>query len=227
MSYEPRPIIQKKTTKHDKKIPEPLPQLPFAMSVVAPRKSGKTSLVCGLIKDVYRKVCKEVVICSPTALLDPTYQSLSKYENVWCTDQVNNEVLQAILDKQSAMFATDKTQTMLLYIDDSGDFFRRAQAQKLMNVLFTRCRHSGISLIVCVQSPQHLSTIQKSNSTQYLVFRCDTKSMKTLAEQLQTKHKMADEVYQYLLDATEKRFSFAYIDLEGDEPDDIYRYAFN
>lgn len=227
MGYETKPIIQKKTTKYNKKIHEPLPQMPFAMSVVAPRKSGKTSLVCGLIKDVYRKVAKEVVICSPTALLDPTYQSLSKYENVWCTDLVNNEVLQAILDKQSAMYATDKSQTMLLYIDDSGDFFKRAQAQKMMNILFTRCRHSGISLIVCVQSPQHLSTIQRSNSTQFLVFRCDTKSMKALAEQLQTKYKMADDVYQYLLDATEKRFAFAYVNLEGDEPDEIYRYAFN
>lgn len=227
MVYQTKPVIQKKTTKYNKRIPEPLPQLPFAMSVVAPRKSGKTSLVCGLIKDVYRKAAKEVVICSPTALLDPTYQSLSKFENVWVTDQVNNETLQAILDKQSAMYATDKSQTMLLYIDDSGDFFKRAQAQKMMNILFTRCRHSGISLIVCVQSPQHLSTIQKSNSTQYLVFRCDTKSMRTLAEQLQTKHKMADDVYQYLMDATEKRFSFAYIDLEQDDTDEIYRHAFN
>lgn len=227
MVYEHKPVINRKATKRNKKIPEPLPQLPFAMSVVAPRKSGKSSLICGLIKDVYRKVFSIVAICSPTVMLDPTFESLASYDNILMSDSVNNDSLQAILDVQTALYTKDKSQTMLLVIDDSGDYFKRREAQKLMNVMFTRCRHSGISLCCCLQSPQHLSSIQKSNTTQWIVFKCDPKSMKTLADQLQTKHAYTDDVHKYLIDATEKRYSFAYIDLEGDENDDIYRYGFN
>lgn len=226
MSYVPRPVIVGSARKRDKRVPEPLPSAPFALTVVAPRMSGKTALICGLVRDIYRRVFNTIVIASPTAHLDETYRCLGRYPNVGFTESVSNVVLEAIMDEQKEVFKNDPKSTMLLYIDDAGDYFRRAQAQKLLNVLFSTGRHPGISLCVCVQHPTHLSSIQKSNTQQWIVFRCDRKAMLNLAEQLQTTHMYADELFDWLMEATEKRFSFAYIDLTQSEKHLIYRKGF-
>ncbi|KAJ3142284.1 hypothetical protein HDU90_004557 [Geranomyces variabilis] len=126
------------------------------------------------------------------------------YKNVGFIDRVDNETLQ----------------------DDAGDFFRRASAQKMMNVLFSSGRHPGISLICAVQSPQHLSPIQKSNTTEWIIFRCNPKSMWSLAEQLQTRHSFTEEEHSYLIQATENRYSFAYMNTKETEKGKIYRYGF-
>jgi len=226
MGYDLKPVIVQGGKKHDPRIPDPLPQLPICMSIVAPRMSGKSSMVCGLIKEVYRKVFDTVILASPSVHFDPTFKELTKFKNVGFIDRVDNETLQDILKKQEEIVKEDPSATLLLYVDDAGDFFRRSSAQKMMNVLYTRARHSGTSLISCVQSPQHLSSIQKTNTTQWIVFRCDKRSMASLAEQLETKHSFAEEVYDYLMDATEKRYSFAYLNFQESMKESIYRYGF-
>ena len=202
-----------KSKRIPKEIPEPLPTENICWSLVSRRGGGKTLLMVNLIR-AYKKHMDTIVILSPTVHLDPKWQSVAKYDNVYVSDTVNNEMLENIVENQKRVYDrnTPKENRCLLVIDDSGNFFRRKELRLMMNVLYTTFRHYGGNLICGVQSLLHMDSIQISNSTQWCIWDMNQKQLKKLATDLATSRINEDQLERFVRQNTVKPFSFVFID---------------
>ena len=138
--FQLKPVNFKPAVKRDyDMIAEGLPRPTsggFALTLLGKRKSGKTNLICSMILEGgYSKAFDNICIISPTVILDRTYTSLqsikgARQAKIFCTDQVTNETLQAILEKRKQLYLTDPEHSATLVIlDDSGNSLKAKEAR--------------------------------------------------------------------------------------------------
>lgn len=227
MSYKPKPIFPKSKKARDKKIPLDLQEPPICTTLIAPRKSGKSALVCGLIEDVYAKVFHRVIIMSDTVLYDKSIKELSaktKHTNIYFTDEVNNVAIKEILEDQKKR--AEEGETLLLYIDDAGDSAQGKELNKELSKLYTKGRHWSCSTIVCIQSVSgQLTRKMKNNTTEFIIFKNNSEDMEALAKLLTSAYKSKKEVLDYLTECTKEAYSFCYVNLAADDAQGMYRYC--
>jgi len=225
-SFKPRSIYSKDAVKDHPKVPPDIASPPLCTTLVAPRKSGKSALVCGLIEDVYSNVFDRVVIMSDTVLFDQSikeFSEITRKNNIYFCDQVDNFAIETIVAHQKQ---TKNKESILLYIDDAADSARSKNLSRELDKLFTKSRHWNISIIVCCQSiTSQLSRKQKNCTTEWIVFKNNTEDMKTISKVLSTAHADEKQVFTFLVDATKDPYAFAYVNMAKNRKEDIYRYC--
>ncbi|KAJ3029110.1 hypothetical protein HDV00_009778 [Rhizophlyctis rosea] len=228
-TFEVRPIkvAKKKEQKNYDFIPNPLPKPPLSMLCVASRRSGKSTVTVNLVHQVYSKAFSEVILLSDTIATDKTYAPLAKLENVSCHDikkhPINNELLQAIWDRQAQRYAQDRKNDLLIVFDDLGTKMKSKDMRAMINKYAQMSRHIGISFINIVQSILNVTSEVISNSTEFIIFRLDNRALTRVSETLATAEKDRKELEAFLKRNTKKKYSWVLINMQADEDEHVFQ----
>ena len=227
--FQVQPIKKKKvSTKQYNKIISPMAHPPLATLVVAPRRSGKSTLCCNLLVNAgYLKEFSEVLILSETIAQDSTYSELAKYDNVSVHDirrrPIDNELLEEIWKRQEARFAQDpKKNDLLIVFDDLGTKMKSKELRAMMNKYFQLGRHPGISFIAIVQSILNCTSEQITCATEVIIFRLDQRQLRKVSETLATAEKDRDELESWIRRNTTDKYAWVYIQKEAEHDDQVY-----
>ena len=172
-----------------------LPQLPLRMLALGNSGSGKTTALINMITDPRfygKKPCERVYWCSPTAEVDDALAPLRRYvEDVLKQDQeqdptfhdhIDVPFLQSRIERQRKITERMKKMTprpkkgfgILIVLDDLADARRNLlQCGQLVDSLFIKARHFGVSTIVSTQKLRLplISPCVRVNVTAVLVWR--------------------------------------------------------
>ena len=227
-SFSVEPIkFKKKDLKSYDFIPAPLPKPPLSMLCVASRRSRKSTVIVNLVQQVYAKAFSEVILLSDTIATDKTYAPLSKLDNVTCHDikkrPIDNELLQMIWERQSERFAKDRKNDLLIVFDDLGTKMKSKDMRAMMNKIAQMSRHVGISYKNIVQSILNVTSEVISNSTEFIIFRLDNRSLTRVSETLATAEKDRKDLADYLKRNTKKKFSWVLINMQAEEDEHVFQ----
>lgn len=226
--FEVQPIrVKKKDIKKYDHIPSPLAKPPLAMTVLARRRQGKSTVVVNLLMNGgYAKAFSQVLILSETIEQDKTYAPLAKYDNVFVHDikkhPIDNELLEAIWERQKQRFKEDKKNDLLVVFDDLGNKMKSKEMRAWMNRYAQLGRHPGISYINCVQSILNCTSEQISNTTTWIIFSLDQRALTRVSETLATAEMDRKELEQYIKINTEKKHAWIQVNLEAERDDLVY-----
>ena len=206
-----------------------VPKVPFRALIFGPSGSGKSVLLVSLILDIYRDVFSRVFVFSPSVNHDSIWLPVKKYvkENLNVNDEkeqcffeeYKTEDLMKIIDTQTKIpkYLKEKKEkklyNILVILDDIADAPEIARHNKLLQSLYVRGRHAGISVITASQKAFILHPVIRVNATQLFIFRLrNRKELDSIVEELSA---LADaktilEIYHT---ATAEDFNFLYVDL--------------
>ena len=206
-----------------------VPKVPFRALIFGPSGSGKSVLLVSLILDIYRNVFQRVYVFSPSVNHDSIWLPVKKYvkdelnvneEKETCFfEEYKTEDLMKIIDTQTKVtkYLKDKKEkklfNILVILDDVADAPEIARHNKLLQSLYVRGRHAGISVVTASQKAFILHPVIRVNATQLFIFRLrNKKELDSIIEELGalTDPKTLLEIYHT---ATAEDFNFLYVDL--------------
>ena len=206
-----------------------VPKVPFRALIFGPSGSGKSVLLVSLILDIYRNVFQRVYVFSPSVNHDSIWLPVKKYvkdelnvneEKETCFfEEYKTEDLMKIIDTQTKVtkYLKDKKEkklfNILVILDDIADAPEIARHNKLLQSLYVRGRHAGISVVTASQKAFILHPVIRVNATQLFIFRLrNKKELDSIIEELGalTDPKTLLEIYHT---ATAEDFNFLYVDL--------------
>ncbi len=207
-----------KSKKVPSEVPEPLP-IPgedhrgLSFVLCARRFSGKTLTMVNLIR-AYKKQMQLIIVLSPTVHLDKNWNAITKYDNVWVSETVDNELLQKIVDHQKKVYDKNKPKEnrCLVVIDDMANYFRRKEMRLMLNVMFTSFRHLGGDLIVGTQNLTLLEGTQIENTLQWCLWDMSDRQLKKLAKDISTSRMRENQLERFVRENTKQPFSHVFID---------------
>jgi Poxvirus A32 protein len=157
------PELQPQPPSKKKKLP-PLKGLlnenPHITAIVGKKNSGKSHLLCNLLRDPrgYKKKYTRVLFVSPTfrAQFDSLWKALDP-EGIQVYEDVSNRLLETIVQEQTE----DPAPTLLIF-DDIADALKSQVDQSTLNRLVANSRHLGLSIVVLSQKVTMLPTVLRS-----------------------------------------------------------------
>lgn len=104
--------------KEHPKVKEPYPQHPFLMIVNGLPKSGKTTILYNLLKNIYKKYFKNIYVFSPNVKLDKKYQGMKLDSNKTFTEFSDSTLLSILpeLDEEGNIIKPPKNPKFLYKI---------------------------------------------------------------------------------------------------------------
>ena len=219
-------------------------KLPMRSIVLGPSGSGKTILLQNMILDIYEGCFDKIYVFSPSVNLDHTWQPVKEYikdklrikdddkEDPIYFDEYDSEALMKIMEAQMKITDYMKKQKktkmfqVLIIIDDFADDPRFVRSSKLLHSLYTRGRHSYISVITATQVFNALHPIIRKNATDLYVYKLrNNKDLESLIEELSAlaPKKVLLEMYSL---ATTEPYSFWYINLMAKKVSDMFYIRF-
>ena len=178
-------------------------KLPMRSIVLGPSGSGKTILLQNMILDIYEGCFDKIYVFSPSVNLDHTWQPVKEYikdklrikdddkEDPIYFDEYDSEALMKIMETQMKITDNMKKQKktkmfqVLIIIDDFADDPRFVRSSKLLHSLYTRGRHSYISVITATQVFNALHPIIRKNATDLYVYKLrNYKDLESLLDEL-------------------------------------------
>ena len=183
-----------------------------------------------MILDVYEGCFGKIYVVSPSVNLDHTWLPVKEYikdkmkikdddkEDPIYFDEYDSEALMKIMETQMKITDYMKKQKktkmfqVLIIIDDFADDPRFVRSSKLLHSLYTRGRHSYISVITATQVFNALHPIIRKNATDYIYKLRNYRDLESLVEELSAlaPKKTLLEMYNT---ATAEPYSFWYINL--------------
>ena len=174
-----------KTTQYEHKQSsyEHTPTLPTRILFGAQTNSGKTTLICNLILDLYRDCWSKVVIFSHSWNTDSSWDPVRKYmkEKDWNLAECgfasySDQILKGILDEQSAIIRWQKQHNHkelfgLLVIFDDMIQDRDAVRGRQIERCFTKGRHENVSCWVSTQAYRKVSNIVRMNADHEAIWK--------------------------------------------------------
>lgn len=207
-----------------------LPRKFFSLMVVGKRMSGKTSLLCYCLlhPEGWLKNYKETIIFSPTVSTDAQWSALHGMDNVFSSESVTGDQLEAILQRQKGLFKKSKKNTLLIILDDLSSTIKNKKSglEKALNKYWTTCRHYGVSIVLSAQTLSHLSTTVRGNCTNVWAFRVPLRESRMLAEENSSLKLGEREFIQALNAYTSEPYSFFNCDWQTKDVDMIYGPGF-
>ena len=219
-------------------------KLPMRSIVLGPSGSGKTILLQNMILDIYEGCFDKIYIFSPSVNLDHTWLPVKEYikekmkikidddKDPIFFDEYDSEALMKIMDTQMKiteyMKKNKKTKMfqVLIIIDDFADDPRFVRSSKLLHSLYTRGRHSYISVITATQVFNALHPIIRKNATDLYIYRLrNYRDLESLIEELSAiePKKVLMEMYNM---ATEEAYSFWYVNLMAKSKNEMFYIRF-
>ena len=206
-------------------------KLPMRSIVLGPSGSGKTILLQNMILDIYEGCFDKIYIFSPSVNLDHTWIPVKEYikekmkikdddkEDPIYFDEYDSEALMRIMETQMKITDYTKKQKktkmsqVLIIIDDFADDPKFVRSSKLLHSLYTRGRHSYISVITATQVINALHPIIRKNATDLYIYKLrNYRDLQGLVEELSAlapKNTLL-EMHNH---ATSEPYSFRYINL--------------
>lgn len=238
-----------KVTELDR-VDEYLLKPPFAMGLVAPKGSGKSTIIYNLISrpEFYYKKFDQVWMLSPTFYLDDTYAKVRLNEERVVTD-VNRfaEVMTGIINKVNSeieaikLSVSKQAQSQGWSVDKTKEEVERQKSEKLDRILiiiddavgvkalergsvitnsFSRHRHLYISFLYAVQIYKAMPPVVRVNLSAILIFRIYNRGELKKIVEEQAVL-VKDNTWMALYEhATKEPFSFLYINYKHP----TYRY---
>ena len=101
---------------------ESVPKPPFAVLIIAPRNSGKSTMILNMINKMYINpetncsIFDSIIVCTATALQDPLFVHLKDNPDVekkcYLSDKIEEELIQSVLRRPY------DGKHVLIYLDD-------------------------------------------------------------------------------------------------------------
>lgn len=196
-----------------------LPQPPFLLSVVAPRRSGKSNLLVDLLIDD-NKLCKKFDVIF---IWSRTYHHDSKWKNIQLppgsvfTSFVEREAL-VLLELTEAVTRKNAFSSLWIFDDMIADKIMNTHRMGALEAIAVRGRHSNISLVIISQQVMSLSPAIRNNSTNLVIFRIrNSDELEKIARENRESLDAAQfmDIYDY---ATRDPFSFLHINNQEQDP---------
>ena len=196
-----------------KQVHSNLPELPCIMVMVAPTKSGKSTIISNLLlrEDFYKDVHDNITIFSNTIEQDVTSRFLCKACDTYTG--YDDNVLSGIISQQKSFKDEDRPFIGLVFDDILGSVKRNSY----LNHLVTRSRHYGVGMLtISVQSFKAIGPTIRNNCNAFIC--CNLQNMSELDKISQEYSGMlgGDEKFRKIYnEATKNRYDFLYIDLQS------------
>jgi hypothetical protein len=214
-------LVHDKTPHLPCKVLEGLPQPPFLLTVVAPRRSGKTNLLLDLLLDE-EKYCYKfdaIFIWSKTFNLDYKWRNITLPPGSVFNDFKEEECM-AILDAAEQVNAIAKPPVNILFIFDDmvGEGIMNPHKLGTLDKIAVRGRHMKVSIIILTQQYMALSPPVRNNTTNQVIFRVrNRKEFETIAIE-NCEHLTVNKFKKMFMEATSERFSFLHINNQEEDP---------
>ena len=165
-----------------------MPRLPVRGLVLAPGSGGKTTMLVRMLvdKEFWGGTFSRIYWFSPSATVDEGLDALRSYvsklqdqeEDPTFHDEFDTDFIRKLLDKQKKITehlkrkGSNKRFNVILIIDDHADNQQAMhKAGGLLETLYVRARHFGVSTIVSSQRLKLISPTVKANLTALWIFR--------------------------------------------------------
>lgn len=217
-------------------------KLPMRALINAPSNSGKTILISSMILDIYRSCFKTIIIISPSINIDPAWipikkyidDNLDEYDKEIYFDEFDDESLKECIDDQKALIQNLKSKKdtkalpqMLIVLDDISDN-PKMHNNKVLNSLFTRGRHSQISVIISSQKYVTLSPLIRTNLSSMYIFKIRNQmDLDTMLCELSAIFENRKTLFKIYSGATKDKYSFLFIKLTADSIDNMFYKNFD
>ena len=138
-----------------------------ALIIIAKRNSGKSVLIKYLVKDAIKyNDFHKIFVISSTNTINKFYNDIIPNNCIF--EKYNEEWTNTLIDKmseinQSKTKQSDKPYNVLLILDDMGSDMSFHNSKSIKK-LYTRGRHSFISVICVGQMLHHVSPLMRNNS---------------------------------------------------------------
>ena len=205
--------VKKTNKKHEYNIPYPMMQPAFTTLVVAPTASGKSNMLCNLLKNVlfgYHNVFEEIYYISPTVMLDDTLKSVAKDNQIIKIHDVDeleliDHILSDLVKEQKKKDEEDR-QPLLVVLDDCLEYFSN---HSVLNNLPALSRHYKISFIILTQVYSAFPSRARKNCSHIIIFKLyNKKDLKAIDDEVGSNYENFMEQYN---DATKEKYSFLYL----------------
>lgn len=211
-----------------------MPEHPFLLAYVAPRKSGKTNAMVDslLDKNKFRGKFDEIIIWSKTFYLDPKWQRL-KIEKECVHTEWNAREAQLVIDEltedaEERMKENKPKRQVLVIFDDMLDsnIMNKHHAGPMESIA-ARGRHSGISCIIVYQELRCISPVVRTNITNLVIFRIkNALELKKICDE--NRETLTPEQWMQIYEfATGEKFCFLHINNQESDPDFRFRKNWN
>lgn len=196
-----------------------LPQLPFFMVVVAPRKSGKTNMILDMLldKNKLRHVFDVIIIWSKTYHHDGKWKNITLPAGSVYT-VFDPEEADLILKKAEEVNKNTVVNALMIEDDMIADGIMSAHRMGFWESLAVRGRHANVSVIMITQQYMSLSPSVRNNATNSIFFRIRNGDEldKIASENRESlKHKEFLKVYNK---ATEDPYNFLHVNNQQANP---------
>ncbi len=165
-----------------------MPRLPVRGLVLAPGSGGKTTMLVRMLvdKEFWGGKFSRIYWFSPSASVDDSLDPLREYvkkiqdqdEDPTFHEEFDTDFIRKLLDKQKKITehlkrrGSKKRFNVILIIDDHADNPQAMhKAGGLLETLFVRARHFGVSTIVSSQKLKLISPTVRVNLTALWIFR--------------------------------------------------------
>jgi hypothetical protein len=207
------PIVEPPKGKPRKVCHPHLPELPTIMTITAPTKSGKSTILSNLMlrEDFYKGAFDNITIMSNTIDQDVTSRFLRKASD--CYTGYDDNVLASIIEMQKSFEDEDRPFIAMIFDDILGSVKRNSY----LNHLVTRSRHYGVGLLaISVQSFKAVGPTIRNNTNSFIC--CNLQNLSELDKISAEYSGMfgGDEKFRKIYHkATEERYDFLYLDLQS------------
>ena len=244
-----KPIDEIKYTFQQSKY-EHVPHVPMRAMVVGPSGSGKSTLLVSFLLDIYFKVFERCYIWSPSVNLDSIWLPFKKYikedlkvdtdkEACWW-DEFHLEDLEKVIDTQTKIveyqkkIGMNKLYNCCIILDDVSDNPAITRNNKLLNSLFCRGRHAGITTIVSLQKSTTVPPVIRVNISHLFYYKVrNFKEVELLQDEMSAivrsdnLHESKKLIYKLNEKATEQPHHFLYINLLEKDIDKMFMCCFH
>lgn len=213
----------------DTKVNSLLPQPPFLMTIVAPRKSGKTNLLVDSLLDTkkYKGVFDDIYIWSQSYYRDPKWKKI-KIEKDKVFTTWNEGECRKVMDDVEQEAEDDPSKNFLFIFDDMIDAnIMSPHRMGCVESVAVRGRHSKISIIIISQVYMKLSTPIRNNTTNLIMFRIrNSDELKKIVKENQ-ESLTQEEFMEVYNTATNEPFHFLHINNQEPHPRLRFRKNWN
>jgi len=200
-------------------------RIPFRSLIVGPSNSGKSVVISNMVLDIYKDLFSAVYIFSKSINVDSGWLPVKKYisdnytsDDKFFYDKLDIEALENIIELQTEViqYLKQKKKTklfsILIILDDMQDD-KRTHNNDILNSLYIRGRHLGISIINSIQTYKSISPIIRKNISGLYLFK-----IRNITDYKQIREEMGATVSPDILDTLynkmiKVKYQFLFIDL--------------